>query len=108
MFEVQRRFSFLWLLQLRDYSAAVLVIVTMYTCMTSLILFCLKLETYSIILVNDVFDLLVCTLFGSELATEITPAGLKQPFSFCSAGNITCQKKLVSIIYVIRSHVFTP
>ena len=38
MFEVQRRFSFLWLLHLRDYSAAVLVIVTMYTCMTSLTL----------------------------------------------------------------------
>ena len=35
------------------------------------------------ILVNNVLDLLVhvCTLFGSELATEIT---LKQPFSFCS------------------------
>ena len=30
------------------------------------------------------FDLLVCTLFGSELATEITLAGLKRPFSFCS------------------------
>ena len=35
-------------------------------------------------MVNDVFDLLVCTLFGSELATEITLAGLKRPFSFCS------------------------
>ena len=40
MFEVQRRFSFLWLLQLRDYSAAVQVILAtcMYTCMTSLTL----------------------------------------------------------------------
>ena len=38
MFEVQRRFSFLWLLQLRDYSAAVPVILAMYTCMTSLTL----------------------------------------------------------------------
>ena len=35
MFEVQRRFSFLWLLQLKDYSAAV---PAMYTCMTSLTL----------------------------------------------------------------------
>ena len=35
----------------------------------------------SIILVNN---LLVCTLFDSELATEITLAGLKRPFSFCS------------------------
>ena len=32
------------------------------------------LETYYIILVNNVIDLLVCTLFGSELATEITLA----------------------------------
>ena len=38
MFEVQRRFSFLWLLQLRDYSAAVPVILAMYTCMTLLTL----------------------------------------------------------------------
>ena len=57
--------------------------------MTSLncLLFCLKLETmqsYYIILVNNVIDLLVCTLFGSELATEITLAELKRPFSFCS------------------------
>ena len=85
MFEGQRCFSFLWLLQLRDYSAAdysassIPVIVAMYTCMTSLncLLFCLKFETYYIILVNNVIDLLVCTLFGSELATEITLAGLK-------------------------------
>ena len=33
---------------------------------------------------STVLDLLVCTLFGSELATEITLAGLKQTFSFCS------------------------
>ena len=38
-------------------------------------LFCLKLETYWS---SSVMDLLVCTLFGSELATEITLAGLKQ------------------------------
>ena len=41
MFEVQRRFSFLCLLQLRDYSAiisSIPVIVAMYTCMTSLTL----------------------------------------------------------------------
>ena len=66
------------------YTSSIPVIVAMYTCMTSLncLLFCLKLETYYIILV---IDLLVCTLFGSELATEITLAGLKQSFSFCSA-----------------------
>ena len=60
-------------------TSSIPVIVAMYTCMTSLncLLFCLKLETYYIILVNNLIDLLVCTLFGSELATEITLAGLK-------------------------------
>ena len=32
---------------------------------------------------NNVIDLPVCTFFGSELATEIPPAGLKRdPFVF--------------------------
>ena len=37
---------------------------------------------YYIILVNNVIDLLVCTLFGSELATEITLSGVKATLFF--------------------------
>ena len=71
------------------YTSSIPVIVAMYilACMTSLTLLsetAWRPISY-IILVNNVIDLLVCTLFGSELATEITLAGLKRPFSFCSA-----------------------
>ena len=35
-------------------------------------------------MVNDVIDLLVCTLFGSELATEITLViGVKETWKEC-------------------------
>ena len=33
---------------------------------------------------SNVIELLVCTLFGSEAATEIPLAVLEQPFCFCS------------------------
>lgn len=38
---------------------------------------------------SNIIDLLACTLLGSELATEITPAELKQPFCCCSVTTVT-------------------
>ena len=38
-----------------------------------------------------VFNLLVCTCFVIEAATQVTRAGLKQSFCFCSATVKLCQ-----------------